>query len=204
MSKAKELARHQPTYRSWISMRVRCNSPKSNRYDRYGGRGIKVCEEWNGRGCYPKFLEDMGQRPEGHQIDRIDVNGNYCKENCRWVTMAENMRNTSRNIHLELNGRKMVLAQWARELGMGESSLKRRIFEHGWTVEKALTTPPMDKRIAINGELKPLSEWCRIYNVSESTVRTRIQRNWQKIEAITTPAFKESYEEIKQRIKEAS
>lgn len=78
------------TYNTWRCMRSRCNSIKSHEYYLYGGRGIKVCDAWNN---FINFYNDMGERPEGKKLDRIDTNGDYYKENCRWVTPKENSNN---------------------------------------------------------------------------------------------------------------
>lgn len=83
--------KNTPTYRSWINMKNRCCCPNSTNYRHYGGRGISVCDRW--RDSYENFLADMGERPEGKSIDRIDVAGNYEPSNCRWATQSEQLRN---------------------------------------------------------------------------------------------------------------
>lgn len=79
-----------PTYRSWVAMRTRCHNPRRAAYPDYGGRGISICARWNSFEC---FAEDMGERPEGTTLDRIDVEGNYEPSNCRWATPSQQRRN---------------------------------------------------------------------------------------------------------------
>ena len=78
------------TYKIWSAMKQRIKNPKCKAYNRYGGRGIKMCPRWE---IFENFLEDMGIRPKGLDLDRIDNNGDYCKENCRWISHKENCQN---------------------------------------------------------------------------------------------------------------
>jgi hypothetical protein len=112
-------------YGVWIEMRRRCNDPRHRGYERYGGRGIRVCDEWEK--SFEAFFEEMGPCPPGYQIDRIDNSGNYEPGNCRWASLAENNANRRDNIHLEFNGETKIMAEWAREWGVKGTFIGKRI-----------------------------------------------------------------------------
>src|SRR5689334_4957651 len=109
---------NKPEYKAWQKMKDRCYNPRSQRYDRYGARGIRVCGRW--LASFEAFFEDLGPRPSPeHSLERTDNDGDYCPENCRWATRAEQNRNRSDNVLLEYEGRRLTRAEWAREMGMG-------------------------------------------------------------------------------------
>ena len=126
------------TYSTWQSMLFRCEKNYGPRYASYGGRGISVCERWH---VFANFLADMGVKPPGVTLERIDNNGNYEPSNCRWATQSEQAFNKRNNRRLELNGRSLTITQWARKLGGGDAMFINHRLRHGWTLEKALTTP---------------------------------------------------------------
>jgi hypothetical protein len=120
-------------------MRRRCAYPKSARYARYGGRGIRVCERW--ADSFENFLADMGLCPDGMTLDRKDTNGNYEPDNCRWATRKEQQRNISQNRILVFRGESKTMAEWAEISGLSYKLVNRRINDAKWPVERALTEP---------------------------------------------------------------
>lgn len=126
------------TYRVWADMRARCRNPRWWLYKYYGARGITVCERWNT--SFANFFADMGRRPPGMQLDRIDNSKGYSPENCRWASRAEQQRNTRATRHIEYQGRTQCLADWAKEAGMAPNALGSRL-KLGWTMERAMTEP---------------------------------------------------------------
>lgn len=112
-------------YRTWAGIIARCLNPNDKNYKDYGGRGIKVCDRW--LNSFENFLADMGSRPTiKHSVDRIDVNGDYCPENCRWATPKEQCNNKRTNIRVAYNGKIQTLMEWCDELGMSYVRVKRR------------------------------------------------------------------------------
>ncbi len=129
----------------WASMIQRCYNPKVKAHATYGARGITVCQRW--RDSFATFLDDMGERPSlQHSIDRIDTDGNYCPENCRWATMKQQGRNRRNNRMITHKGETLCLSEWAERAGLSLNALKCRLDVCGYTVEEALTMPIGSKR----------------------------------------------------------
>lgn len=116
-------------------MRARCNCVTDSDYAGYGGRGISVDAEWDE---FPNFFRDMGPRPEGGSIDRIDVNGNYGPDNCRWADKYEQANNRRSNHLIEWNGEKKTLQQWCNEIGIEPSKVRYRL-KVGFPLDKAFS-----------------------------------------------------------------
>lgn len=125
------------TYNSWHHMRQRCNNPNSHKWDDYGGRGIKVCDRW--QDSFDNFLEDMGECPHNCTIDRIDNDGDYTPENCRWATAKTQSRNTRRNVYFTHGGETLHLREWAKRTGISADTLNMRRLR-GWSDEEIVTT----------------------------------------------------------------
>ena len=123
-----------PLYRTWSGMKTRCNNPNNKGYESYGGRGIKVCARWND--SFKSFVEDMGSKPEGYSIDRIDNDGDYEPSNCRWASMLEQGNNRRTNVYVTYLGQKKTVVEWCRELGILHKSHYARL-SNGMTHEEA-------------------------------------------------------------------
>lgn len=131
-----------PEHNSWWSMICRCRYPNSASYMNYGGRGIKVCEEWKD---FERFLKDMGPRPAGTTLDRIDPDGDYELRNCRWATVKDQNNNLRRNVNVTHKGKTQTVAAWAEELGMHRSVLRGRL-ARGWTLDDVERVGSKDAR----------------------------------------------------------
>ncbi len=131
------------TYKIWCAIKKRCLDKNHDNYKYYGGRGIKVCDRW--LNSFESFIEDMGPCPVGMTIERIDNNGNYEPDNCKWATRKEQARNRTDNRWIEYNGKKMILADWAKEIGITSSCLSMRINGYGWSLGRALTEKLKEK-----------------------------------------------------------
>ena len=127
-----------PIYGTYHQMKNRCYNPNDSRYRDYGGRGITICSKW--RYSVVNFLDDMGERPPGTTLDRIDNDGPYSPENCRWATSYQQGSNTRKNHWLEHDGQRLTVAQWARRLNVNQSTIYSRL-RYGWSISDALTRP---------------------------------------------------------------
>lgn len=133
-------------YQIWCSMKQRCLYPKHNRFKSYGGRGIKICDEWLD---FDKFYRDTHESYQKHctkygerntTIDRIDSNGNYTKENCKWNTLWNQNLNRTNNHLITYNGETKPLTQWEREKGFKRGVIQSRLMR-GWSIENTLNLP---------------------------------------------------------------
>lgn len=125
-------------YQTWLQMRDRCRNTKSKYWPRWGGRGITIDPAWD---SFEQFYRDMGPRPPGLTLERVDNHGPYSKANCRWATYGEQMRNTRRNNLITHDGRTQTITDWAREYGLDVTTLHSRL-RLGWPIERALTAAP--------------------------------------------------------------
>lgn len=131
-----------PTYQSWATVIQRCTNPNAQAYKNYGGRGISVCGEWL---VFTRFLRDMGDRPNDHTLDRVDVNGDYTKDNCRWATKKQQANNMRSNRIVGIAGVEMSVSAWCKHLDLSTNTVWARINKHGYTAYDALTKPKQDR-----------------------------------------------------------
>lgn len=184
-----------PLYDAWRNMKRRCYLKTANYYKNYGGRGIKVCDEW--RTNYGAFLEwslNNGWEKK-FQLDRIDNNGDYSPDNCRWIPQKKNLLNKRTNYYITYQGKKQTITEWAAELGINIHTLTKRV--QMWGVDKAFNTPVNEayKRevhkheITFRGETNSLKGWADKIGISHVSLAKRIKR-WGLERALTEPPHK--------------
>jgi len=181
---------YTPTYVAWTDMLKRCYNRNGGDYDRYGGRGIRVCRRW--RHNFLAFLADMGTRPSpAHSLDRRNTNKGYSRKNCRWATRQQQADNKPSTIKLTYRGRTKTLREWAAAARVPRATLWRRV-KAGWSMQRALSKPA-----SLQGEYHPGAKLTRTtvsrirtsrlssvvlarrYGVSARYVRSlRAGRNW--------------------------
>lgn len=131
-------------YHIWYSIMQRCYDEKFRFYHHYGGRGIKVCEEWHDRDAFTAWAMENGFQ-DGLSIERKDVNGEYCPENCCWITKGEQQHNKRNTIYVDYHGEQKPLWWLAEQAGINRRTLLSRI-EHGWDIDDAMTRPVEKKK----------------------------------------------------------
>ncbi len=107
-------------YTAWKAMKQRCTDPGHKDWHSYGGRGISFCDRW---ASFEAFFEDMSPRPDGSSLDRKNTNGDYCKDNCRWATNAQQSRNTRRNVMVTVGDKTLCVKDWSKHLGIVDSAI---------------------------------------------------------------------------------
>lgn len=127
-------------YSVWNGMKYRCFNPNRKSWKDYGGRGITICPEWMDFSVFAVWAMSSGYQDD-LTIERKDNDGNYCPENCTWVSVAEQRRNTTRVHKVEFNGQWKTFRQWAEYADIHQSTLRHRLTKMGWTLEEALTIP---------------------------------------------------------------
>ena len=178
----KQVASSTAEYHIWSGMRQRCKNKKCWAYKWYGGRGIKVCERWK---SFNNFIDDMGPRPsKKHQIDRIDNDGNYSPENCRWVTSKENCNN--RNNAVRIDG--LRIEDIAKALGLSYLAIYSR-YANGWSIDRIKKKSEAGRRISnrfitVGNETRTLTEWANQSGLSVQVISDRLKRGLSPEEAI--------------------
>lgn len=181
----------------WASMKTRCTNPNCSNYANYGGRGIKICDEWQKFSAFSEWSLNNGFEP-GLSLDRIDPNKGYNPENCRYITMEEQQRNRRDNRCFidPFDGEKLCLAAIAKKYNIPEETFRKRIDKYNMSLEKALANPCREtSRWTIvndpfDNERLCLAALARKYNIHTETLRTRLRNGWSLDKAIKEPVKK--------------
>jgi hypothetical protein len=186
-------------YKAWATAIQRCTNEKNIEYEGYGGRGIKMCDEW--MNSFEKFLEYIGKKPgPQYSLGRIDNDKDYEPGNVRWETQLEQTNNRRTNNLITVNGETKTIAEWSRSSGISQRAIWARIMRMGWKPEDAINTPvnsPKNgvgskyKFITIDNETYPQLYWCRKYRVSAAVVKYRVEElGWSYERAFKIPVLK--------------
>lgn len=169
-------------YRTWTDMKTRCLNPGSTGYSDYGGRGIGICDRW--RESFTAFLEDMGAKPSPvHSIDRINTNGNYEPENCRWATEVEQIRNRRNTLHVTIGGIRKPFVEWCEVYGCTYASAHYRL-KQGLEGEAIFKTTAA--LLTHKGITDTISGWSKRIGIRPNTIAMRINKyGWSVSRALT-------------------
>ena len=184
-----------PEYGIWKGMRTRCSDPTIKQWMDYGGRGIKVCPQWESN--FSQFLSDVGRRPDPKMsLDRLDNNGNYEPGNVAWRTKKQQQNNMRSNARLTYKGETMTMTQWCERLGLNRTYVSHRL-KRGKTVEEAFEEPVVERlklkrkeprTITYKGHTRTISEWAVITGISQSAITGRVNRGCSPHDTLTKPA----------------
>lgn len=166
-------------YKIYTSMIQRCSNKKHPSYHHYGGRGIRVCKRW--KAGFKNFQEDMGKRPHGLELERIDNSKGYRPDNCKWANRKEQMRNTRGNRIITIDGTKMILTDWLKKRKMSSAAFYDRVSK-GWSIRKALMTSVVlyhNKKYSHRGKHLTLRMWSLKTGIGVGTLQHRINIGWK-------------------------
>jgi hypothetical protein len=180
-------------WNAWRGMKTRCYNANNAAFDRYGGRAdrpIKVCDRW--LKSFENFLTDMGPAPSPkHSIERKNNRGHYTPSNCCWALPAEQSRNRRNTIMLTHDGRNMWVQDWAKHLGIGHTTLRRRL-KAGWSVHDTLTLPDCTKNprrqhlLTFRGKTLCIEDWAKHIGIKATTLHERLKRGWSVHKTLIT------------------
>ena len=188
-------------YKIWLGMRSRCYNKNTANYYRYGGRGIKVCDEWNN--SFESFMDwalKNGYDEDGGRnctINRIDNDGNYCPENCNFANSQEQANNRSTNTKITVNGEKITIAQASRKYNISAPAMYVRK-RSGWDDEDIINTPLYDYilKFTVDGVTDNLTNLSKKYNISRDLVYDRLRNGWDIEKALKTPKLRNNKEKL--------
>jgi len=165
-----------PTRSTWQNMIQRCSNPRAINYSQYGVRGIHVCDRWR---KFTNFNADMGDKPAGKELDRIDNDKGYEPGNCRWASHKENSRNRRDNVRLTHNGETMTISGWAERLGVRNTVIHGRI-KAGYPIDRVLGDKMKVHRrfITHDGTTDSVIGWSRTTGIPRRTIRNRMDWGW--------------------------
>ncbi len=180
-------------YKAWSQAKNRCYNSNAPQYKDYGGRGIKMCDRWLNN---PElFFVDMKANPTNNSVrytlERIDVNGDYSPENCKWADYTEQANNKRTNCIIEFNNQSHTLMEWSRITGLKRETIKDRL-NYGWSIEDALTktagqpTGKEGRKLQLNDEIHTIKEWCSITSLTKNQINSRLRLGWSVEQTLTT------------------
>lgn len=174
-----------PEYEAWDSMKQRVR-PSYQDSHRYYDRGIGIDPRWDA--SFQEFYNDMGKKPDGMTLDRIDNDKGYSKDNCRWATVTTQARNKSTNLVITFNGKAQTAIEWAEELNINPITFYSRI-RKGWTPERAITESSQDRALLIefNGEKKTIKDWALFLGFDLHVIYQRLKKGWSHEKTLSTP-----------------